>query len=101
MDIWWSLHQLRAGTQMVDLSVTIAGISFKNPVLTASGTFGYGLELASLLDLNVPPARISITYFFKTISFPQQQRGARLPPLPGAAPFVTVISHPQSGIGHL
>jgi dihydroorotate dehydrogenase (NAD+) catalytic subunit len=38
---------------MVDLSVTIAGIPFKNPVLTASGTFGYGLEMASLLDLNV------------------------------------------------
>jgi dihydroorotate dehydrogenase (NAD+) catalytic subunit len=37
---------------MVDLSVTIAGIPFKNPVLTASGTFGYGLEMASLLDLN-------------------------------------------------
>lgn len=37
---------------MVDLSVTIAGIRFKNPVLTASGTFGYGVEFASLLDLN-------------------------------------------------
>lgn len=37
---------------MVDLSVTIAGIRFKNPVLTASGTFGYGLEFAPLLDLN-------------------------------------------------
>jgi len=35
-----------------DLSVNIAGISLKNPVLTASGTFGYGDEFASLLDLH-------------------------------------------------
>ncbi len=35
-----------------DLSVTIAGISLKNPVMTASGTFGYGDEYASLVDLN-------------------------------------------------
>lgn len=37
---------------MIDLSVDIAGIRFKNPVLTASGTFGYGLEFAELIDLN-------------------------------------------------
>lgn len=34
------------------LSVEIAGIKFKNPVLTASGTFGYGLDFADLIDLN-------------------------------------------------
>jgi dihydroorotate dehydrogenase (NAD+) catalytic subunit len=32
--------------------VDIAGVRFKNPVLTASGTFGYGLEFANLMDLN-------------------------------------------------
>jgi dihydroorotate dehydrogenase (NAD+) catalytic subunit len=37
---------------MIDLTVDIAGIHFKNPVLTASGTFGYGLEFAELMDLN-------------------------------------------------
>ncbi len=37
---------------MVDLSVEIAGIRFKNPVWTASGTFGYGLEFSPFLDLN-------------------------------------------------
>lgn len=31
--------------------VTIGGLSFKNPVLTASGTFGYGQELSSFVDL--------------------------------------------------
>lgn len=34
------------------LAVEIAGIRFQNPVLTASGTFGYGLEFAPLIDLN-------------------------------------------------
>jgi dihydroorotate dehydrogenase (NAD+) catalytic subunit len=34
------------------LRVEIAGIGFKNPVMTASGTFGYGSELAPYTDLN-------------------------------------------------
>ncbi|MBW2259873.1 MAG: dihydroorotate dehydrogenase [Deltaproteobacteria bacterium] len=34
------------------LSVDIGGIHVKNPVMTASGTFGYGEEFASLVDLN-------------------------------------------------
>ncbi len=34
------------------LSVEIAGIRFNNPVLTASGTCGYGLDMAGLIDLN-------------------------------------------------
>ncbi len=35
-----------------NLAVDIAGVRFKNPILTASGTFGYGLEFANLMDLN-------------------------------------------------
>ena len=35
----------------VDLSANLGGIALRNPVLTASGTFGYGLELAPFLDL--------------------------------------------------
>jgi dihydroorotate dehydrogenase (NAD+) catalytic subunit len=34
------------------LAVEIAGISFNNPVMGASGTLGYGLEFAELIDLN-------------------------------------------------
>jgi len=34
------------------LAVDIAGIRFRNPVIGASGTFGYGLEFAQLIDLN-------------------------------------------------
>lgn len=33
------------------LEVTIAGLKFKNPVMTASGTFGYGAEFAPYTDL--------------------------------------------------
>ncbi len=33
------------------LSVNIAGIRLKNPVMTASGTFGYGLEFSGYTDL--------------------------------------------------
>jgi dihydroorotate dehydrogenase (NAD+) catalytic subunit len=35
-----------------NLSINFAGIQLKNPVLTASGTFGYGYELADLIPLN-------------------------------------------------
>jgi dihydroorotate dehydrogenase (NAD+) catalytic subunit len=35
-----------------NLSVKIAGVKFSNPVLVASGTFGYGEEYKSLVDLN-------------------------------------------------
>ena len=35
----------------VDLRVDLAGIPLRNPVLTASGTFGYGTEFAPFLDL--------------------------------------------------
>jgi dihydroorotate dehydrogenase (NAD+) catalytic subunit len=34
-----------------DLSVNIAGITMRNPVMTASGTFGYGEEFSDYLDL--------------------------------------------------
>ncbi len=34
------------------LKLNLAGIPMKNPVMTASGTFGYGIEFSSLIDLN-------------------------------------------------
>ena len=37
---------------MVKTDVKIGGLELKNPVLTASGTFGYGLEFADFVDLN-------------------------------------------------
>lgn len=35
-----------------DLSVTVAGIPLKNPVIAASGTFGYGVEFEDVVHLN-------------------------------------------------
>lgn len=36
----------------MNTSVTIAGVTFKNPVMTASGTFGSGMEYGDFVDLN-------------------------------------------------
>ena len=36
----------------ISMSVTIAGVELRNPVMTASGTFGSGMEYASYVDLN-------------------------------------------------
>lgn len=38
---------------MVNLSVTLAGVELKNPIIPASGTFGYGREYAELYDLDI------------------------------------------------
>lgn len=37
---------------MVDTAVTLCGVPLKNPVIPASGTFGYGYEFAELYDIN-------------------------------------------------
>ena len=36
----------------MNTEITIAGVTFKNPVMTASGTFGSGMEYAEFVDLN-------------------------------------------------
>ncbi len=37
---------------MLNTTITVGGVSFKNPVMTASGTFGSGMEYAQFVDLN-------------------------------------------------
>ncbi|WP_294141714.1 dihydroorotate dehydrogenase [uncultured Sanguibacteroides sp.] len=37
---------------MADLSININGLQLKNPVMTASGTFGYGVEFQDFIDLS-------------------------------------------------
>ena len=37
---------------MADMSVNIAGVTLKNPVMTASGTFGSGMEYSEYVDLS-------------------------------------------------
>lgn len=36
---------------MADLSVNIGELQMKNPVMTASGTFGYGEEFSDFIDI--------------------------------------------------
>jgi dihydroorotate dehydrogenase (NAD+) catalytic subunit len=36
----------------IDLGVQVGALRFKNPIITASGTFGYGVEFAHLVDLS-------------------------------------------------
>ncbi len=38
---------------MTDYSIKIGQVTFKNPLLTASGTFGYGSEVAGLYDIGI------------------------------------------------
>ena len=41
-----------SGSKRPDMTVNIAGVEFKNPVMTASGTFGSGMEYSEFVDLN-------------------------------------------------
>src|SRR4030095_12876029 len=61
------------------LSIEIAGIGFNNPVLTASGTCGYGLDMIELLDLNRLGGVCT--------------KGLSSKPMPGNAPWRIVETH--------
>ena len=43
---------LREGSIILNTSVNLCGLSLDNPVIPASGTFGYGREFAALYDIN-------------------------------------------------
>ena len=43
---------LRRGHAPLDMAVEIAGIRLKNPILAASGTFGYGVEFDDIVTLD-------------------------------------------------
>jgi dihydroorotate dehydrogenase (NAD+) catalytic subunit len=55
-----------------DLTTHIGPLTLRNPVIAASGTFGYGLELESLVDLNLLGALVV--------------KGLSLKPMPGNPP---------------
>ncbi|MCL2144700.1 MAG: dihydroorotate dehydrogenase [Endomicrobia bacterium] len=61
-----------------DLSVNFAGIKLKNPVLTASGTFGYGYELADLILLKRLGGIVTKTITFEPRSGNPQPRIAEV-----------------------
>src|SRR5512145_1074256 len=47
-----AIRNLKPAMKRPGLAVSLAGIKLKNPVLTASGTFGYGEEYKDIVDLN-------------------------------------------------
>ena len=47
-----SLVQKENAKITADLSVTIAGVKFQNPVIGCSGTFGFGTEYSTIFDVN-------------------------------------------------
>lgn len=53
---------------MGKMNINLCGIELDNPVMAASGTFGYGYEFAELYDINV----------LGTFSFKGTTREARL-----------------------
>lgn len=61
------------------LATEIAGIQFNNPVLTASGTCGYGLDMIELIDLNRLGGICT--------------KGLSARPMPGNAPWRIVETH--------
>ena len=48
----WSRIFSRGGRIMRQMAVNLAGVELKNPVMTASGTFGSGAEYGEMVDLN-------------------------------------------------
>jgi dihydroorotate dehydrogenase (NAD+) catalytic subunit len=46
------LSRRSSGSSEVDLRVQVGTLSLRNPIVAASGTFGYGIEFAHLVDLN-------------------------------------------------
>ena len=56
-------HELKTNSmkQNIDLSTEIAGVKLKNPVIVASGTFGYGDELTDLVEVSKLGAVITKT----------------------------------------
>ena len=38
---------------MVDMKVTLSGLTLDNPVIPASGTFGFGAEFKDYYDINI------------------------------------------------
>ena len=61
---------------MVDTSVELCGLRLDNPVVPASGTFGYGNEFQEFYDINV----------LGSFSFKRHHAGAALPQPPPVSP---------------
>ena len=61
-----------------DLSVEMFGVTFKNPVMGASGTVGYGVEIAEHVDLATPTV-LSTAFIGITAAPPKPRLRAHAP----------------------
>ena len=55
-----NMNKSRRQDRIMNMSVKIAGVEFKNPVMEASGTFGSGMEYSEFVDLSRLGAVVSI-----------------------------------------
>ncbi len=80
---------------MPDLAVTLGRLQFRNPILVASGTFGYAREMAGLVDFSKLGGIIP-----KTVT--QQPRAGNLPPRTVETPsgMLNAIGLDNDGIDH-
>ncbi|HUM35219.1 MAG TPA: dihydroorotate dehydrogenase, partial [Candidatus Saccharicenans sp.] len=77
---------------MVDLSSDLGFLRLKNPVIAASGTFGYGLEFEPLYDLNLLGGLVIKGLYLKP-------REGNPPPRLAEAPCGLINSIGLQGIG--
>jgi dihydroorotate dehydrogenase (NAD+) catalytic subunit len=80
---------------MLDLSVTLGRLQFRNPILVASGTFGYAREMAGIVDFSKLGGIIP-----KTVT--QQPRAGNVPPRTVETPsgMLNAIGLDNDGIEH-
>jgi dihydroorotate dehydrogenase (NAD+) catalytic subunit len=80
---------------MPDLSVTLGRLQFRNPILVASGTFGYAREMAGVVEFSKLGGIIP-----KTVT--QQPRAGNLPPRTVETPsgMLNAIGLDNDGIDH-
>src|SRR6187200_807600 len=80
---------------MVDLTVTLGRLRFKNPILVASGTFGYAREMAGLVDFSQLGGLVP-----KTVT--KASRAGNAPPrtVETAAGMLNAIGLDNDGIDH-
>ena len=54
---------------MINTTVNIAGVELKNPIMTASGTFGSGEEYSEFVDLNKLGAVVTYVFCSSSLFF--------------------------------
>ena len=62
---------------MADLSVNIGELQMKNPVMTASGTFGYGEEFADFMDISINTVKFHLKNIYAKLKVKTRQQAVK------------------------